>query len=364
MDTSNTKSHKDERRFSPSETCTDVSGNARPGWRTSYSALPSSHSSSRKLYILLGLWVLVLTVAVALTPGKEDYTSYPGRADSPTAFTAFVPTESAQVHPTEEKEGVGLLAALCDALPSSFRHTRANEITGGEFLASLRPVLRKKERPLRVWHIGDSHVAGRAFPTAVRETLQKYLGHAERPDSGAGVYFSYSGRNGATAQSFPLSARAEQVADFPPDLIIVSFGTNEAHTMAYREDLHEQQLDELVARLREMFPQAMLLLTTPPGDYLRTRYVRYRRTSRVRSSVSPNPMSNRCAETILQYGKAHDTAVWDMYRICGGEDYAQLNWVKKHYMRPDRIHFTPAGYALQGQLLGEAIARAFSSPLP
>lgn len=330
----------------------------------SYSACPPSHSSSRKLYILLGLWVLVLTVAVALTPDKENYAAKASHADGPTAFTAPSATNATQASSQLGEEEVSLLATLGDAMPSSFQHTQPNQIAFPEHLVPLRSILHEQKRPLRVWHIGDSHVAGRAFPLAVRETLQKYLGSAESPDSGQGVYLSFSGKNGATAESFPLDARAAQVADFPPDLVIVSFGTNEAHTMAYTEDAHEKQLDELIARLRAIFPQAVLLLTTPPGDYLRTNYVRYRRTSRVRSSVSPNPMSDRCAETILQYGKAHDAAVWDMYRICGGEDYAQLNWVKKRYMRPDKIHFTPEGYTLQGKLLGEAIARALSSPLP
>ena len=32
-------------------------------------------------------------------------------------------------------------------------------------------------------------------------------------------------------------------------------------------------------------------------------------------------------------------------------------------MRPDRIHFTPEGYTLQGRLLGEAILSAYNQYL-
>lgn len=52
--------------------------------------------------------------------------------------------------------------------------------------------------------------------------------------------------------------------------------------------------------------------------------------------------------------------VWNLFDICGGEQAAQRNWVAAHYMRPDRIHFQPNGYALHGKLLGEAIAKALA----
>ena len=49
--------------------------------------------------------------------------------------------------------------------------------------------------------------------------------------------------------------------------------------------------------------------------------------------------------------------MWDLHTIAGGEE-AVRNYMADQLMKADRIHFTPAGYELQGRLLGEAIVAA------
>ena len=342
---------------------------ALPAWQTaSTTGYTASQAGSGRFYALLSGWAVVLglLVAVGVTHGVAET---PATVPQPgSAF--YVAEDSLAPVPQQPLDGfpeVRLLAEPGDHLPRSFRQCRPNALEGAETLLPAARILAAGERPLRVLHIGDSHVAGQHFPQAVRAELVRCLGEAQSGDEGSGVWFSYVGKNGATAVTFTNEVYYSAFADKAPDLIVLSLGTNEAHGMGYREDLHERQLEAFLAGLERACPGAVVLLTTPPGDYLTTRYVDYRkmgrskrRTKQVRTAKRPNPMSGRCARFLSDYAGAHSMACWNLYEICGGDEMAQRNWVAGHYMRPDRVHFEPKGYQLQGTLLAEALVRALA----
>ncbi len=349
------------------------SATKRPSWsESSSSGIPRSQSSGKKLYTLLALWIVVLTVAVAAVSTNNCSTGSSRSALPETFRRDSVPSATANAGAPSEEVPVTLnydLSGLDNALPSSFQNTKSNNILYANALQPCSRIIAAGERPLRVLHIGDSHVAGKTFPTAVKETLTQVFGQAGDADNnktGKGIEFQFIGSNGATSSRFLSDSYMNRFAAFSPDLIILSLGTNEAHGMGYREDLHTQQLDKFFERLNEACPKATIVLTTPPGDYLTTSYVTRIRASRkskryvrrVRYASRPNPMSSRCAELIANYGKEHGMAVWDLYTIAGGEQTAQRNWVTAHLMRADRIHFEPAGYKMHGRLLGNALATA------
>ena len=255
------------------------------------------------------------------------------------------------------------LAAL-RALPASFSNTQANLITRPE---ALRPVFDRMEREgraLRVLQLGDSHVAAKTFPYAVKAQMQEIWGKADSDSAACGVSFDYMARNGATIAKFLTAERLAAISERNPDLIILSFGTNECHGMGYREEVHRAELEAALEQLRAACPTAVFLLTTPPGDYLSVRRVTYRRQGKGRKrrrvvsyQSRPNPMSSRCAALIGQVAAEQQLPVWDLHTIAGGEE-AVRNYVADQLMKADRIHFTPAGYELQGRLLGEAIVAA------
>ena len=374
MDTNNTNA--DRRR---PETGMPAAGNRsvtrteQPHWQGTiteldFTPLPlargeHSQCSLRKLYMLLGGWAFVLTVLLALSPLRQDV--LPARSEHqrqalPTAFDT-VP------HPDEEPMRLSLPAMPQSSVPTSFRHRTSNVITRAQLLQPLVPILVAGDRPLRVLHVGDSHVRGNAFPQAVSRVLHTYLGKADSQTEGNGVYFSYIARNGATNRHFLTADYLQSFASRHPDLIILSLGTNEAHGMGYLERVHEAQLNEFLDALQAACPDAVVLLTTPPGDFLPTRYVDYhvtarqhKRTGRVRTVLRPNPMSARCATLIEQVGEQRGLPVWNLFEICGGAEAAQRNWEAAHYMRPDRVHFTPAGYDVQGRMLAEALLVALT----
>lgn len=250
-------------------------------------------------------------------------------------------------------------------IPSYFRESQENIINRPDQLNKAFDVLCKSGRALRVLQLGDSHVAGGSYPKAVETTLESAWGKAVN-DSTTGIEYAYMARNGATTKRFATENWMKQVEKYNPDLIILSFGTNECHGMGYREEVHAAQLEDFFTMLKEVCPSAVIMLTTPPGDYLTTRRVRYvrrgkgRKARRVYSSYSRvNPMSVRCAAELEEFGEEHNLPVWDLNTIAGGE-LAQKNWTSANLMRPDRIHFTPEGYKMHGKLLATAILKAYN----
>ncbi len=258
---------------------------------------------------------------------------------------------------------------VSNSLPAYFTGKRPNVVNRPETLNRVFDILCKSGRPLRVMQIGDSHVAAGDYPQAVRHTLEAAWGRAENDTAASGLVYTYEGSNGATTQRFATSDRIQKIANKRPDLIILSFGTNECHSMKYREEIHREQLEKFYGMLTGACPEAVILMTTPPGDCLTTRSVRYgskgegqKKRRVVSRNTSVNPMTTRCAAELEEFGIAHNLPVWDLNTLAGGAD-AVRTWRAGNLMKPDRIHFTPQGYTLHGRLLGEAILTAYNAYL-
>ena len=113
-------------------------------------------------------------------------------------------------------------------------------------------------------------------------------------------------------------------------------------------------MDELVKLLRDSLPDVPILLTTPPGSYESFRQRKRKRTYAI------NPRTATAAETIRRYAKDHRLLVWDMYDVVGGKHRACTNWTAAKLMRPDHVHYLPEGYILQGNLLYQALIKAYN----
>lgn len=235
--------------------------------------------------------------------------------------------------------------------PSAFRQVGENALR--DSLGQLHPFWERLRLlragasgdTLRVVHIGDSHVRGHIFPRTAGEWLQRAFGALAYTDMGI---------NGAFCTTFTRPERIRAVAALHPDLLILSFGTNESHNRRYDPQAHYRQMDELVRLLREQLPDVPLLLTTPPGSYESQRQRGRRRTYRI------NPRTDLAVRTICRYADDHGLAVWDMYNLLGGAARACLNWQEARLMRPDHVHYLPEGYCLQGELLAQALIKAYN----
>lgn len=263
-------------------------------------------------------------------------------------------------------------------MPTSFRGIKDNSITGTEFIGKQLSSLGDTTAYLRILQIGDSHVRGHHFPLAVRHTLERCFGTRATLDDKpmyknnvciatetgkAGVIYSSIGINGACASRFAEYDMIRKIAEQRPDIVIVSFGTNES-SADYIETEHTRTMDLLLSRISASCPNVSFLLTTPPGSFVTKRSERtYRdKQGRLRYSYSmiQNENTARVANNIAKYGRKKNIAVWDMYNIIGGEQYACNNWKSAGLMNKDMIHFTAIGYELQGNLLGEALLKAYN----
>lgn len=266
---------------------------------------------------------------------------------------------------------------MMSSLPATFRQTQANQIIGSDLLTPFFEKIRKADRPVRVLHLGDSHVRGHVFTVETRQCLEKVWGDSAvyadkityktsalaRETGKAGLVYHAYGINGATYGQFNNEQTLSKFDELNPDLIILSFGTNEAHGRNYTEEWQIQEMDALLASLKERFPAADFLLTTPPGSYWRKRVKKTLKNGR-KTYVTRHILNEQVelvANTQVTYGAEHQIPVWDLYHVVGGADYACRNWRNACLQRSDYIHYTSEGYILQGKLLAEAILKAYYS---
>jgi lysophospholipase L1-like esterase len=71
-----------------------------------------------------------------------------------------------------------------------------------------------------------------------------------------------------------------------------------------------------------------------------------------------NPNAKKIADVLLELAKEKNVAVWNWYDIMGGSN-SILEWKNEGLARRDLIHFTREGYALQGELLYEALIHQY-----
>ena len=265
-----------------------------------------------------------------------------------------------------------LLLILVSLMPSSFLHTQENKIERSELLRPFFEKLEKGNTPVRLVHLGDSHVRGHVFTVEARRCLEEawgsraveeqqisYRTSALAQETGKpGLVYHAMGVNGAQCSHFNTEGNLEKICELKPDLIILSFGTNEAQGN-YVESTHRLVLDSLVSSLRRRCPKATIMLTTPPGAYRMLR-IRHRRNGRNYYTYQrqPNPNTQRVTSVLRDYAQKNGLPLWDLYNVVGGQKYGLRNWTGANMMRRDRIHYTDAGYRLMGGLLAEALINA------
>lgn len=161
----------------------------------------------------------------------------------------------------------------------------------------------------------------------------------------SGVLYHSIGVNGATYSDFTRAGRfwSELVAMYP-DLIVLSFGTNEAQTAAGVQDLYNQ-MDRFMRKLKSTCPNAAVLLTTPAESYLRGK--------------APNPHLETARGVIRAYAADHGYACWDLYAIGGGPSSA-VSWMHHGLLSHDKVHYSKAGYMVQGKLLYTGLVQGYN----
>lgn len=163
-----------------------------------------------------------------------------------------------------------------------------------------------------------------------------------------GITYHATGINGADVPAWLRCAFLPQdLQQVQPDLTIFGIGINDANVppQKFNSEQFKANYRELIARFKAANPHCALLFITN-NDCLLNLGRRYGKRT--------NPNTARVAKAFKELAAEYDGAVWDQYHIMGGSRSSAL-WKAQGLMRPDRIHFTIAGYQLLADMLYNAI---------
>lgn len=163
-----------------------------------------------------------------------------------------------------------------------------------------------------------------------------------------GVRVHTIGVNGARYEHYNRQSLFwQQLPALEADLVIISLGTNEAQAGTFIENDFLSQVETFVNNIKDMFPGAAILITTPQDSY---------------KGKGSNTVMRSLSASLAGYCQRNNIAIWDLYKVTNGFGSAK-NWLKKGFLNHDRVHFTSPGYYLQGALLYNALAKGYNDYL-
>jgi lysophospholipase L1-like esterase len=159
-----------------------------------------------------------------------------------------------------------------------------------------------------------------------------------------GIVYNSLGVGGSSLYSITdhNSLLVDNISNYGPDLIILSFGSNDAYYKNFDNNNYKLKLVEFIKNISSKNPNTTFLLTSPPDS-----------RSKNREPVSLPAIQqifSEIAET------RNNVAYWDLRSIMGGENSVN-NWLKNKLAENDKLHYTKAGYDLQAQLLIKALLK-------
>ncbi len=161
-----------------------------------------------------------------------------------------------------------------------------------------------------------------------------------------GILYHNSGVNGAKFSDYnkyPLFF--EQLKALHPDVLVLSFGTNESFDHMKADDFIAQ-IDFFISNARKHNPFVEIIIATPPPSLFKRKY--------------PNTFVADYSRKIIELAFSRRVAVWDLYSEMGGLYGVNAN-AKAGFVGNDKVHYTKAGYEKQGKLLAKAIIEAYEN---
>ena len=160
-----------------------------------------------------------------------------------------------------------------------------------------------------------------------------------------GVLYHAIGANGARYSDYNKTPLFwQQLPQLNADCYVISLGTNEAQDPNLTAAGFLSEVKIMIENLKKVSPNASIIITTPPVSY-------YKKSR-------PNPVLELITEAIVSYCLQKDIAYWDLFGVSKGKDGAST-WKNLQLLRPDLVHFSREGYALQGDLFVSAFVKAW-----
>jgi lysophospholipase L1-like esterase len=185
--------------------------------------------------------------------------------------------------------------------------------------------------------------------TKVDTTHKEFIvyGLSMENDLASGFYLAALGANGASSNSFLRCERlVSQLSSLHADLFILSLGVNDTQSKEFGKQEYIENYDSLITFIRMSNPEAAILLTTTTDNYIK------KKTSNKRTITARDAM--------FELAEKHHVAVWDLFSLMGG--YKSMSkWYKAGLASKDKVHFTPKGYRMLGDLMYEAVQKVCSN---
>ncbi len=160
-----------------------------------------------------------------------------------------------------------------------------------------------------------------------------------------GISYTSIGLNGAALFTYLECGNfEEQLKQSAPDFFAFSVGTNDANMPFDSFDplLYKSNLEKMIQIVLRANPNCAILLTVPNDSYYHKKNLN-KNIARQRIVIN---------ELAIQY----QCPVWDLYGIMG-ELGSSKTWQDAGLMKEDKVHFTPIGYHLKGDMYFDAFMK-------
>ncbi|MDR1683485.1 MAG: GDSL-type esterase/lipase family protein [Candidatus Symbiothrix sp.] len=209
------------------------------------------------------------------------------------------------------------------------------------FFQKVDTLLKYKNEPVNILHIGGSHVQAGIFPKQMRKNLNPLNDTIQN----LCLTYHFIGKNGA---SVPFYLNCDYLTDtlsvICPDLIIFAIGINDATSRQFSPETFRQNYNQLIETIEQINPDCAFLFITNNDSY--------RRVTRRKYRVNPNGETAR--QVFYQLAEEHQGGVWDLFEWMGGLRSMQ-KWQNAGLSQRDKVHFTHAGYQLIGNQFFNAL---------
>lgn len=206
----------------------------------------------------------------------------------------------------------------------------------GQALAQFQQAIERANNggePVRVLQYGDSHIVAGTEPKTIEDALKQL----------APVEYSTQAKVGISANypmTDPQNWLDKPIQQANPDLVILSFGSNDA-AGAVSKEAYMQTYQNLIDNIRQRAPNASILIVAPPdGDSI---------TGANKGNTLPG--LDTVVEAQREIAARNGLDFFDLRASMGGAGSIE-DWHAKGLAAGDKLHFTAQGY----QLIGNSVA--------
>lgn len=165
-----------------------------------------------------------------------------------------------------------------------------------------------------------------------------------------GITYHSIGVNGAATSSYLRCALFEEhLKEIKPDLMILGIGINDAAGNGFDPLIFEKNYARIVDMIYAANPNCAIIFITNNDSY---KYYKRRYYVNKNGAIVQKSMYN--------LARKYNQAVWDLYEVMGGETSMSV-WEKNGMAKKDKIHFTPQGYRLLGNLMFNALLKSYEN---